>query len=254
MFRQANAFLGNLVRLAFVGLLGGGGYVGWKAWNDHAEAERARAELKLKQAEIDKLNVELASTRKERDRLALANRLLKIDRRVARVLVLEQTPATAGGRAKTKVRFEEVDRDGNPVGSPKELTIDGDVLYVDSWLVKFEDLFVEQGDPLRSCSLVLFRRLFGEHQAPSDGVAVDAPGARPAAYGGAGGVEPIEEEVWRRFWEFANDPKAAQKFGIRAAHGEAVSMKLKAGGLYTITLRASGGLTFQPDGPASGSN
>jgi hypothetical protein len=241
---QTNTFLASIVRLGFLGLASVAGWLGWRVW--HAEAIHAQ--------EVAQLHQQLESKQREIDRLALANRLLKIDRRVARILVLEQTPAASGKPMTTKVRFEEVDGEGNPIGSPKELTIEGDVLYVDSWVVKFEDVFVEQGDPVRSASLVLFRRLFGEKQAPADGVAIDSAGERPAAYGGHGTMSAVESEVWKDFWEFANDPRRAAALGVRAAHGEAPSMKLKNGGIYTITLRSSGGLTIQPEGAARGSN
>src|SRR5687768_863686 len=185
---QANAFLGNVVKLAFLGLAGGASWLGWKVW--HADAEHAK--------EVHRLELQIQEKQQEVDRLGLALKLMKVERRVARVVVLEQTPAKPGGRATTRARFEEVDGAGNPIGVPKEITIDGDVLYVDAWVVKFEDVFVEQGDPLRSASLVLFRRLFGEHQAPSDGVVVDQPGKRPAAYGGVegeSGMSALETEV-----------------------------------------------------------
>ncbi len=240
---QANAFLGNVVRLAVVALVAATGWLGWRAW--HGDAEHAR--------EVARLQGELAAKQHELERVELALKLMKVEERVARVVVLDQTPAKAGSRATSRVRFEEVDAGGKTIGTPKEITIDGDLLYVDAWVVKFEDLYVEQGDPLRSASLVLFRRLFGEHQAPSDGVSIDAPGARPAAYGGATGMSELEQTVWKEFWDFANDPRRAAALGIRAAHGEADSIKLKRGAVYTITKRSSGGLTIQPDRTASGS-
>jgi len=241
---QANTFLASLVRLGFLILASVAGWLGWRVW--HSDALHAQ--------EVAKLQRELDAKQQEIDRLELANKLLKVDRRVARILVVDQTPASNGKPMTTKVRFEEVDGEGNPIGTPKELTIEGDVLYVDSWVVKFEDVFVEQGDPVRSASLVLFRRLFGERQAPSDGLAIDAPGERPSAYGGAGEMSATELEVWRDFWEFANDPRRAAALGVRAAHGEAPSMKLKRGAVYVVTLRSSGGLSIQPDGAKPGSN
>ncbi len=51
--------------------------------------------------------------------------------------------------------------------------------------------------------------------------------------------------IWNRFWELANDPEEARKLGIRAAHGEAPSMKMMKDKIYKLTLRASGGLSFE---------
>jgi hypothetical protein len=227
--------------------------VAWKAWN--ADAEHAReiarrdAELAERVKELGVARAQIETQRAEIERLALAMSLLKVERRAARVVVLAQTPTTPESRGSTTFRFEETDPDGESIGAPIEATIEGDVLYVDSWVVKFEDVFVEQGDPLRAASLVLFRRLFGEHQSPSDGIEIDPTGLRPAAYGGDRAMSDLEKDVWREFWDYANDPRRARDSGIRAAHGEAPSMKLRPGEVYTITLRSSGGLTIQPDRP-----
>ena len=43
----------------------------------------------------------------------------------------------------------------------------------------------------------------------------------------------------------------ARKIGIRAAHGDAPSMKVKKGHSYRVLLRASGGLSIEPEGDAS---
>jgi hypothetical protein len=255
----------NLVRLLTLGVVTTGGVFGWRAWNresEHAQQialkdraiEKLNEEIAQQGVQIQQLTSDLATAKREIERLGLALKLLKVDRRMARVVVLEQGPSATPGRVKTKLRFEEVDAAGNPVGAPRELTLEGDVLYVDSLVVKFDDLLVEKGDPLRAASLCHFRRLFGEYQQPSEGIALDAPGERPAIYGGGAEMSPLEQEIWRDFWNLANDPKKAAALGIRAAHGEAPSMKLKAGEVYRITLRASGGLSMQPDRPDAGGN
>jgi len=255
----------NFVRLLFLAVVCAGGYAGWNLFNregqhqaeidaKNVEISKLRDDLATKSAAIEKLSAELATAKKEVERLDLALKLMKVDRRMARVVVLDQSPSSTPGRVKTRVRFEEVDAQGNPLGKARELTIEGDVLYVDSLVVKFDDLMVEQGDPLRAASLCHFRRLFGEYQQPSDGVPIDAPGERPAAYGGSEGMSALEQEIWRDFWSLANDPKRAAAMGIRAAHGEAPSMKLKPAEVYRVTLRASGGLTIAPDRPDGAGN
>ena len=102
--------------------------------------------------------------------------------------------------------------------SPRFLTIgDGDVLYVDYWVVKFDDKFVEQGnDPLRGASICLLRRLFGEYQQPSEGEAVDTAGKRPAAYGQGAPLTDFESDLWRNFWHYANDRAKAEMVELKA--------------------------------------
>ena len=57
----------------------------------------------------------------------------------------------------------------------------------------------------------------------------------------------LEKKIWEDFWNIANDSDRAKELGIRAAHGDAVSIKVRKGKSYKVTLRATGDLTLQPD-------
>ena len=81
---------------------------------------------------------------------------------------------------------------------------------------------------------------------------LDAVGSRPAAYRGGEKISELEQKIWDQFWEFANDPAKAREAGVRAAHGEAPSIKLMPGKRYKILLRASDGLTIVTEEPANG--
>jgi hypothetical protein len=212
------------------------------AQRDQTIGEQARA--------IDALEADLAVKAARIERLETAMRLLKVDHRLARLTVLEQSPDPATGEIRTRLEFVELDERGAPLDTPREFVIRGDVVYVDNWVVKFDDAYIEQQDLLRSASLVLFRRIFGEFQEPTDGFAVDQVGQRPRAYGQGTIPGEFEEKIWRDFWTIANDPARAAQLGIRAAHGEAVSMKVRPGRRYRLVLRASDGLSIVPeDGP-----
>ncbi len=130
------------------------------------------------------------------------------------------------------------------------ITVEGDVVYVDAWVIKYADQLVESGDPLRSTSVCLFRRIFGEYQQPTEGFALDPAGSRPSVYSQGGEISPMERDLWANFWEYANNPAKAKKAGVRAAHGEAPSIRLQVGKRYRVELRASGGLSIVPDGAA----
>ena len=128
---------------------------------------------------------------------------------------------------------------------PRTLTVKGDLVYVDYWVVKFSDESVEAGDPLRGTSICLFRRIFGEHQNPVDGYVLDAVGSRPVGYGSGREPTEFETEIWVQFWELANNPKLAKAHGVRAAHGQAVSMKLQPGKYYVLEQRLTGDMTIR---------
>lgn len=215
--------------------------------------EEKEAQLLLKQGEllekdrqISALNEEVAEQQKHIDRLDTSLRLLKIDHRVAWFTVLEQAQ-DPDGQLVTLVEFVELDDQGQPVDKPQQFRVKGDVIYIDSWIVKFDDRYVEEADLDRSTSLVVFRRIFGEQQEPKDGFPLDPEGDRPKAYGGGSRVSDFEQKIWSDFWEVANDEAKQQELGIRAAHGDAPSIKVKKGKSYRVQLRASDGLSITPD-------
>ncbi|MBN1912050.1 MAG: hypothetical protein JW818_20175 [Pirellulales bacterium] len=250
-----NRFLATLLALAIVGLLGAGGWYGYQVLNRDRLAQQA---LEERDAQIESLKNDLGASREENKQLVLdleekrrqirkletANRLLKVDHRVAQLEVVSQQGSKENKDLVTKVGFVEVDEQGKSLDKMRVFNVEGDVVYVDAWVIKFSDKYVEQGDALRSTSICLFRRLFGESQRPEDGYVLDPVGARPAAYGLDKRVSPEEQELWSRFWDYANDPDKASEAGVRAAHGEAPSIKLQPGRRYRVLLRSSGGLSI----------
>jgi hypothetical protein len=194
-------------------------------------------------AQIDELKEEVV----QRDvRIAY----LRDRERVATVEVLEQVAdASAPGGMWTTVRFQEIGQDGEPLGEAQEHRFAGDILYVDARVIKFDDSFVESNDLLRGSSLLSFQRLFGEHEAPSDGLELDAVGQLPAAYSGEVGGAEFHEALWRDFWKHALNPAVARESGVRAMHGEAPYTKVVPGARYMLELRTSGGLTVRIAAP-----
>ena len=172
---------------------------------------------------------------------------MKVSHRVGWLTVLEQDIDPTTNQLYTVGQFVEVNDKGEAISEPKQFRINGDVVYIDNWVVKFDDEFVERAEIDRSTSLVLFRRIFGEHQPPTDGFAIDTVGSRPQAYGTNGVMSDFEKKIWEEFWTIANDEARAKDLGIRAAHGEAPSMKLQKGKSYKVMLRASDGLSITPD-------
>jgi hypothetical protein len=205
--------------------------------------------LEERAAEIRQLTLDLAEKQKRIQALEVALALLKVDRRVARLEVLAQGARDGDdpGRVRTTLRFSELDPDGEPLGPGQELTVEGKTIYVESLVIKFEDHYVEQGDPLRGTSLCLFRRLFGENQSPSEGVPLDPAGEQPLAYGGTEGLPALHRALWERFWDYANDPDLAATLGVRALHGEAPFIEARPGKSYRVELRASGGLSIEAE-------
>jgi hypothetical protein len=177
--------------------------------------------------------------------LEAAVRLLRYTERRAQLVVLDQTPG-ADGHVRSRVRFTELDPQGDPVGELRELWLDGDEVYIDTLVIKFEDSFVTAGDALKGKALLLFRRIFTDRRRPADGDVLDREGQMPQSYAAERAPTAFERELWARFWELANDPEEARRRGVRALHGEAVSTRLRKDRVYSITLRSTGELTIQP--------
>src|SRR5688572_3137784 len=161
-----NSFLRTLLAIAVVGGIGVGGWYGYTTYNakeiealkqtkaredaekalsatkqqlEVAEAEVASklAELKAKDAQIEQLD---ASVKK----LETALRYLKIDHRVARFTAVDQTKDETTGEVTSLIEFVELNDEGYPIEEPKRFNIRGDVVYIDGWVVKFDDKYVEQ--------------------------------------------------------------------------------------------------------------
>ena len=273
---NVNAAFRNLLLAMLVGLFGIGGYKAYEIFNEpqqmlaDKQAELEKTSANLKQAtedlatlgkEVADLNVQLTEKSAELDRLQVAMNLLKVRHRLARLKVIDQhevpslnpVPPTAGTESAvsqpnlvTKIEFVEINRDGEPIGEPKQFDIVGDMVYVDYLRVTFDDKYVEQADLDRSTSLALFQRLFGEHQEPANGFQLDTVGTRPTAYGRGTEASDFEKKIWDDFWLIANDPAKAGEMGIRGANGDAVSIRVRPGKTYEIDLRTTGDMTIKP--------
>lgn len=267
-----NSAVRTLLGATLLGGLGVGGWYGYNQFNakeleaerqakalveaqeelqvTHVRLEQAAVQIEQKTAEIGQLNTQVEQQQQEIDRLDTAMRLLKVDHRVARISVVDQRRDEGEDLVVTVIEFQELNANGDPLDDVRTFEIEGDVVYVDSWVVKFDDKYVEESDIDRATSLVLFRRLFGERQEPREGFALDKEGARPAVYGTGKEMSEFEKKIWGDFWEVAQDDAKQEALGIRAIHGEAPSIKVKKGKAYRLDLRASGGLSIRLDGDA----
>lgn len=212
--------------------------------------DQLEVDLTTSRARVEELDAEVQAKAQEIRELKVSMYLLKVDHRVAVIEVIDQRPAPDDpGEVITTVHFIELDEQGEPMGEPVEAVVSGKKVYLDSQVIKFDDEFVEGGDFLKGTSVALFRRIFGENQAPSAGTEIDSAGVHPHPYGGGGDSEAdvYYAELWQQFWNYANDPEAAAERGVRAIHGEAPSIEARPGKRYRVELRASGGLSIRPE-------
>ena len=181
----------------------------------------------------------------DKQRLEAYLTILKhIDRR-ARVEVLRQAKDPQGS-LQTTIRFTEVDDAGKPIDVSRELTLPGQEVYFDTLVIKFDDHFIEQSDPVKGGALMVFRRVFSSTMRPEDGFVIDKEGQAPDVYAERHAASEFEKEIWKRFWDLANDEKLAKERGVRAIHGDAPSMRLEPDRVYEICLRSTGEVIITP--------
>ncbi len=278
---NVNSAMRNVLLLVLVGGAGYGGYIAYDLYNEPkkllAEKDQLLAEkegklqtaltdlssAKTLNAELTTKNTELAN---EVDRLDVAMKLLKVRHRLARLTVLDQrevaslipaTPTTGTGvgvsrpNLITQIEFVEINELGQPLGMPKSFEIQGDMIYVDFLTVNFEDKYIESSDLDRSTAIVLFQRVFGEHQEPAKGFQLDTVGTRPTAYARGTLMSDFEKRIWNDFWLIANDSQRAKELGIDAIQGKAVAIRAQPGKSYEIELRSTGDVTLRPVEPKS---
>lgn len=253
-----NSLVRTTLALTVVGGVGAAGWFGYSTINEREIREhellQVRTDLqdaqrKLSEAEgnVQRMREEVAQKEREIARLGTAMRLLKVDHRAARLTVLDQEKDAESGEVISRVEFVELDDRGHEMDKPREFSIRGELVYIDSWIVKFDDKYVEQADLHRATSLVLFKRIYGEKQEPIQGFVLDPAGVAPRVY--AQGDRPSEfaQKIFSDFWQVANDNKKQQELGIRAAHGTADYIKVEKGKSYKVQIRSSGDVTIDPD-------
>ena len=181
----------------------------------------------------------------EKQKLEAYLKILERVERHARVEVLRQVK-DAQGNLQTTIRFTETDAEGNPISASRDLTLPGQEVYFDTLVIKFDDHFIEQNDPLKGHALMLFRRIFSSTMRAEDGFVIDAEGLAPEVYTNRRASNDFEKELWKRFWELANDDKLAKEHGVRAIHGDAPYMRMEPDRVYEIGLRSTGEVIITP--------
>jgi len=255
--RTANSALRTLL---FAVLVVGAGFAGWQGYSlynepqkklkeKEAELTSVRQYLADQQEQVKMLTTDLEVKTEQLEKTETSLRLLKLSHRIARLRVLDQQPIpdSEPQRLLTTVEFFEVNDEGAPIDDErKQFKIVGDRVYVDCLVAKFEDKYVEAADLDRATAICLFQRIFGEYQQPQEGFPLDQVGSSPTSYERGGKTSEFEQQIWDDFWEFASDRQRAAEIGIRAAHADAPSTRVKKGVTYQLELRSTGEMTLRP--------
>lgn len=264
---QINQTVRTILMVAVVGGVGFGSYKGYQAYIEpqrklkDVQDELTTTQGKLEKAEltiteqsqkVKQLGEQVAERDAQIDELQLAVdrmetsiKLLKLRHRIARFEVLEQT-IDEEKNVTTRIKFYEIGEDGQTLGEPVEFTLNGDRVYVEYLVVKFDDKYVEEAELERGTAICLFERVFSENQEPEKGFVIDRVGSRPTAYQRGSETSEFEQKIWDDFWTIAGDRERARELGIRASHAQAPSVRVQEGKTYELDLRSTGEFTLGP--------
>jgi len=193
---------------------------------------------------IEQKNKEIQELDEKRKELEGFVKRLEHTERRAQLIVLDQQES-ADQKKMTTFRFTEVDAEGTPLQEYPEFTLEGDEIYVDAFVVKFDDKFIEHGDVLKGKALLLFRRIFSNRLQPDSGYMLDKKGQAPLAYASKEAAGEFERELWSKFWEIPDDPKLREKYGVRAAQSTAAAVKVRKSDVLLIEVRSTGEVTVR---------
>jgi len=192
--------------------------------------------------ELGRLKARISQLETEKKELQEFVRRLGASRKVAQADILSQQ-VDSGGRASTRLRWQEVSADG-VLGRPLEFQVLGSLIYFEALVIKFEQRLVGEGDPQRGESLAMFRRVFGDRQPPESGYPLST-GAVETSGAATDEKADFDRGLWKRFWDLVEDPALALHYGVRVAQIEAPAVPVKPGQTWEVSLDAAGGLNLR---------
>lgn len=168
---------------------------------------------------------------------------LSADSRLAEVLVtgVHRDPLTQ--KTYTTIKFLEYDTKLKPL-APRYYTFLGNIIQFQSLVIRFDDLYIKQGHPLKGKSAYLFMKVFslGEKGNAPEIFEINKINEIPAGYTVGEVRNNFEKKLWQKFWSYALDPKEADKVGVKNAQIEAPGTKFIPGLIYTIKIEHDGGM------------
>lgn len=250
--QTVNSAARTMLMFAVASVVGLGGWAGYSNYLlPGIEGKQAQEDLVALQEQFESVseaNKSLEATNNvlssKNDVLQTSLKLLKVDQRVAQLRV-DKKGVDEDGQKFLEVSFSEMDEEGNVIGSTREFTLKGHMFFVDCWVAKFEDRYIEQADPLRSANIFTFKSIYGDEMRPVDAFPLDDV-SKPMGIYADSAASQFERQIWADFTSVCNDKSKQQELGIRAAFGQANYLPPEEGKTYQITIRSSGSVSLEP--------
>ncbi|MDR4504744.1 MAG: hypothetical protein MRK01_08160 [Candidatus Scalindua sp.] len=166
---------------------------------------------------------------------------LEADSKVAEILVTEAREDKETGKKKTTIKFLEYDVHGKPL-EPKYFEFSSNIIQFQSLVIRFEDMYVRQHDQFRGKSAFIFWKAFYLNGKNTEEYEINKMYEIPSGYKLSDKELRMEKSLWKKFWQYALDQKAAKEQGIKNVQIEAPGSLFLPGYLYTLKIEHDGGL------------
>lgn len=166
---------------------------------------------------------------------------LSADSRAAEVLVTKSEFDEDSKKIKTTIKFLEYDSAGKPL-TPKYFTFHGNIIQFQSFVIRFQDDLVKAGDKLKGKSIYLFMKAFVLDGEKTQSFTITETDEIPRGYQIGSPSAEMEKELWKYFWDYALNPEAKERTGIKNAQIEAPGTMFLPGTIYTLKIEHDGGL------------
>lgn len=166
---------------------------------------------------------------------------LSADSRIAEVMVTKSEYNETTKKIETTIKFLEYDAKGNPI-TPKYFTFHGNIIQFQSLVIRFSDHLVKAGDKLKGKSAILFMKAFVLEGEETQVFEISKTHQIPTGYKTDEARSEFEARLWESFWQYALDPDARERTGIKNVQVEAPGSIFVPGTIYTLSIEHDGGI------------
>lgn len=166
---------------------------------------------------------------------------LSADSRIADIVVTTVETDPASDTTRTTIKFLEYDTQMQPLPA-KYFTFSGNIIQFQSLVIRFDDTYVKAGHPLKGKSAYIFLKAFVLDDGKAESFDINRKYEIPSGYEIEGVSKDFQRRLWRRFWDYALDPDAASRMGVKNAQLEAPGTRFVPGKLYSIKIEHDGGM------------
>jgi hypothetical protein len=169
---------------------------------------------------------------------------LKVKSRKAVILVTGVSYDEKVRKILTAIRVTEYAANGRALKA-EIFHFDGNIIQVQSLVMNFSDVDIENADYLKDKKALLFWKAFLPQGNTTEQIELTKINTVPRAYKIKGSENPKEEEIWKTLWGYALDGKSSSNVVMKNARINAPGKIFIPGTMYTLTISQDGSLSVE---------